>query len=582
MKHVLLATLLAAGLASVHAVETPFTPFKDGHADLSGVSGVARTLLVRAGDSKAWVIHAIADGATDNLAKARLLVYVKSVSKDGTLRAYLSKPITTLEANTPLHQLAASADDPVGTAAIKSADHTQAMVSIPLNAAFITAIKTGNYNGIILEGADGLDAEFGSIEGGHGALLYLDYKAVSEISLSAGLVDSVALLLVTTYKDSLLTQAGLKGDKGDKGDAGPVGPRGLQGPPGIGGNDTAAFQLLQDRGYRARYPFDVVTSTNPRITYDSSGFGSNLTLSQDGVQKLPDAALDFNGSGIVTAPNAVSLNPYREITLMARVRLSPDATPDTQVIISKPGQYELVIVDKNKLKARFKTVLADSGWVGEGLVPAGAWHAVSASYDGQAIRCYVDGVLTFHLPYALGPLATSTSDLHLGARKGTKFGLKGWLDDVAILAYSIGNPDSRNIARVQGHLSTATTPIPGRKVTINKWHEASGLRIGWSDNFRVKGVAQACRWEIMVDEDTCKSGRLVFDKYTGGNMGSPGVTLNELEPASVFGVCRVEKTGPVTITARIIPVPGYNMGTDCNTGFNHQLYSMEVEEVPWN
>jgi hypothetical protein len=177
----LTATFLGACLGVVQALETPYTPFKDGHADISAYNGNARSLEVRAGDSKAWVAHALGDGSGQGLVKARLMVYVKDVIRDGTLRVHLvSDPLSSPENQTRLEQLRTG--DSLGSISLKAADHVQAMVSIPLTAALVEAVKAGKYAGLILDGAHGLDAELGSIEGSRGALLYLDYESVSGVS----------------------------------------------------------------------------------------------------------------------------------------------------------------------------------------------------------------------------------------------------------------------------------------------------------------------------------------------------------------------------------------------------------------
>ena len=81
----------------------------------------------------------------------------------------------------------------------------------------------------------------------------------------------------------------------------------------------------------------------------------------------------------------------------------------------------------------------------------------------------------------------------------------------------------------------------------------------------------------MIDNDTCKvPGRMIYDKYSGGNGAG---ALNELSPTSMFGVCKVEKAGPVLINTRITTVPGYTLAP-CYTGWDASLFSMEVEEVP--
>ena len=180
-----------AGL--IHAVETPYLPYRDGHANSSNYSGIGRTLTVRAGDSKAWVVHALGDGIGDGLIKARLSVYVKDVTRDGSLRVYLASPIKSQENVTRLETL--KNGDSLGTAAVKAVDNVQGMISIGLEGSFIKSVKAGTFSGLILEGADGLDAEIGAIEGSHGAVLYLEY-ATGGAKLDSIVLDSIAARVV--------------------------------------------------------------------------------------------------------------------------------------------------------------------------------------------------------------------------------------------------------------------------------------------------------------------------------------------------------------------------------------------------
>lgn len=481
MKHVLFASVLAS-FGAVQAVETPYTPFKDGFATLSEASGVSRTLMVQAGSSKAWVIHPLSDGSTGSASRARLSVYVKDIRKDGVLRVSVANPFRTPEANTQLRELKSA--DSVGAFTLKANDHIQGMISIALNQAFFRALKDGTYGGLILEGADGLDAELGAIEGGHGALLYLDF-AVGAAGLDSNTVESVAAALAADYKDALRGPAGPKGDKGEpgiagaagaKGDKGDKGDKGEKGDPG---DQAPALQLLTDRGARAHFAFNSFSSSLPRTTPDLSGNGNVLTLSVDGAGRrgisAGDSAVQFTGDGYAIAPDSPSLNPYREITLQARIQLSAGTLPDTQFILSKRNQYEMAIIRdgaKAVLKARFHTVLAAGAWIGGGEVSASdaAWTDVAASYDGRAIRTFINGQQRTYALFANGPLALDTASLFVGAREAgpAKSGLKGTLDEIRILSFTSGAQDS--VGLLPGKVLTsqlALDSVPGLRTALN-------------------------------------------------------------------------------------------------------------------
>lgn len=497
----MLGGLLISIPVAIAALETPYTPYKDGHADVSSYNGSARTLEIRAGDSKGWVVHAVSDGSGQGLLKARLSLFVKDVIRDGTLRINLASSLGYLENQTRLEYLKSS--DSLGSISIRAADHVQGMVSIPLGQALVSAIKDGNYTGLILEGANGLDAELGAIEGGRGALLYLEYEGGT--GMSQALVDTVAKTLAARHAEALRGPTGSQGPAGPQGPAGAVGPQGQAGaigpqgpagaigPQGVKGDkgdkgDAAdqapIFQLLVDRGSRATYEFDGFSSATPRTTPDASGNGNTLTLSTDGVNRIQiapgDSAVQFLGNGYASAANSLSLNPYSGITLTARIRLSLESPPDTQTLVHKQNQYGMAVVkngDKGRLMAWFKTALSEGAWVGAGNLTYGdtSWIDVQVSYDGRAIRAAVNGSQTFQMPYSQGPLALDSNQLYLGAQAGGNHGLKGFLNQVKILGYAKGASDSLSVMPGRAtRAQLALDSVPGLQAALDSKANLSG------------------------------------------------------------------------------------------------------------
>lgn len=640
---------LAFGSLEIGAAETPFTPFKDGYANTSQYIGTSKTLIVRAGDSKGWVAHSLGDSSSVGLSKARLSIYVKDVIKDGTLRVYFATSLNFLENQARYENLKAS--DSAGIINISAARDIQGMVSVPISSAILKKIKDGAFAGFILEGANGLDAEFGAIEGSHGALLYLSYE--NGLALNQAMIDTIAYTVATKHAGQITGAIGTRGPKGDTGAAGPAGPKGDVGPkgdagalgpkgdvgpkgdsgaPGPKGDAGAAgpkgdvgltgskgdagaqglvgdagpkgdvgpkgdpgdqgrqFQILSDRGYRARYEFNKFTGVSAQLSPDSSGFGNELTLS-GGVVRTPvtpgelivkDTALLFDGaSGYASAPHDLSLSPYREISLLARVTITPGAS-DTNTILAKKNQFEMAIIGptgNRNLKCRFKTILGgDWTWIGLGLVGENVWTNVQATYDGTGIRTFVNGVQMSFTRYPNGPLVIDTSTpLYIGAREPNLRGFLGKLDQIRILPFSTGSGDTRNIGRWQGisYDVTDNGALGGRTVNFQKWEAATGLRVTWSDNFRAFGNASSCRWEVLFNDLPCATPMgLVFDKYEGGT------SSNRHDLGTVFGTCFINKTGPIKVSTRVnTPVPGGVVG-DCHTGWWNQLVSFEVEEVP--
>ena len=250
-KRCLPAILIVGNLCvTTHALETPFTPYKDGYANSTAYTGNSRTLIVRS-DSKGWMSHPFPDGSGKGLQGARLQVYVKDVVHDGVLKVYLAPALGALENQTHFSDLVSK--DSVGGVIIKAADHIQHVVEIPLNAAFTKAIQDNAYAGLIFESSGNLDAELGALEGDHGAVILLNYNSSSTVITSNVIsVDSLAKKLFEDHSSELRGPAGtngsnggkgdvgLTGPQGPKGDSGARGPQGIQGIPGVNGKDGAS------------------------------------------------------------------------------------------------------------------------------------------------------------------------------------------------------------------------------------------------------------------------------------------------------------------------------------------------------
>jgi hypothetical protein len=489
------------GILPALSQETPFTPFQDGFATLTTSSGNSRSLTIRDSDARAWVAHAIADSSASQAVNARLLLHVTDVNHPGMLKALLIPTLNGLENQIRYSDLLPKA--PVDTVAKMqvTAENMQGLVSIPLDTTFLSALRKKGETHVILVGSEGLDIEVGSLEGGRGAILYLSYPQTAQMIDH----DLVAATLVANHREvlkgldgvSVKGDSGATGPQGPQGPAGGIGPQGPQGPigpqgptgssgaagkdgrDGKPGDSTLVFQLLQDRGYRAWYPFDRFSSDAKPTTPDASGNGNTMTLSTLGRNPLEvapgDSAIEFLGNGFATARNHLSMSPYREISLSAKVKLSIDSPPDSQTLICKPGQYELAILG-GKLKCRFKTVAGDFSWMGNTSVALGSWASVSASYDGRAIRMAVNGEQVFYQVAPNGPLSLDTSSLVLGARNanGTA-GLRGILDDVKVLSYVSGTQDSLGL--VPGRATMAqlmADSVAGLKALLDTKASLSG------------------------------------------------------------------------------------------------------------
>lgn len=355
-------------------------------------------------------------------------------------------------------------------------------------------------------------------------------------------------------------QNGAMGTKGDRGDQGSGGPSGPAGPAGI--------------GFRASYDVEEGTGTT---TVDGSGNGHVLTLSASGVSWTPlghtGNALLFDGvSGYVSAADTEALNPAEEITLQAWVYQTGNATTNNAVL-SKDGSYGLS-VNNGQVQMGLSTVGVPAfTYTGSGAVPLDTWTQLMATYDGLAIRTFVNGEMTSWAAAPNRRITASTNDLQLGLRQGDTEGFAGRIDEVRVLGLA-RSQESRVIRRWQGTAAddgTDNGALGGRTVTYPKRMAGSGLRVMWSDNFRVFNPNTACTWEVLFNGAVCTNpGSLRFTKY---NQDGP----NRPDPNTVMGTCFGLPAGNIIVTTRVQQFPVYP-GGDCYTGFQ-SLVSLEVEEV---
>jgi hypothetical protein len=143
----------------------------------------------------------------------------------------------------------------------------------------------------------------------------------------------------------------------------------------------------------------------------------------------------------------------------------------------------------------------------------------------------------------------------------------------------VGEALIRKVARSHGVASSVDTdngPISNRTLLFKKTRDDTGLRVAYTDNFRVYGQG-ACRWEIKFDDASCADpGGLSYDAYYGASEG-----INIHRPTSVFGTCFGLPAKEYTLQVHVMPLPaasGQPLG-DCHTGWWQQYYALEAEEV---
>ncbi len=132
----------------------------------------------------------------------------------------------------------------------------------------------------------------------------------------------------------------------------------------------------------------------------------------------------------------------------------------------------------------------------------------------------------------------------------------------------------RTIARAQAYTDDATdVGATNRQVSFTKRFADTAVRVTYSDNLRVAGTAKACRWEVRFDGNPCTNPGGLYTTQYEGNTGS-----NRHDPTAFVATCTVLAAGSHVGRIYVDNAAGYS-GSDCHSGWNSNLWSLEVEEV---
>ncbi len=194
--------------------------------------------------------------------------------------------------------------------------------------------------------------------------------------------------------------------------AGPQGPAGPAGPAGLPGDTGPA--------YFASFDFEQQVGKTA-LVLDASGNGNDLTQNSIGTQitaagHVGNGILLDGSSGYATNTSA-NVNLRESLTVSAWIK--PTTVGGLKCIVSMDGAFAFGL-DGNQVKLLLTTQGATeqvNGWQGVGTVEIGVWTHVMASYDGVAIRTFVNGAMTGYVPFAKGYLNSPAGKvLRIGAR----------------------------------------------------------------------------------------------------------------------------------------------------------------------
>lgn len=201
-------------------------------------------------------------------------------------------------------------------------------------------------------------------------------------------------------------------------------------------------------------------------TSDASGTGNNGTLT--GTSWITTGrfgkALSFNGSSArVTVPDSASLDLTTGMTLEAWVN------PATlggwrDVVFKSVDMYYLMVSSGQSDAPATGGTYCSSPLLGTTPVPLNSWSHLAATYDGAAVRLYVNGVQVASRAQT-GLINVSTASLTIGG--DTTFGqyFQGLIDEVRV--YNRALSASEIQADMNSPVRDTVQPVKPRIVSVN-------------------------------------------------------------------------------------------------------------------
>jgi fibronectin type 3 domain-containing protein len=241
----------------------------------------------------------------------------------------------------------------------------------------------------------------------------------------------------------------------------------------------------------AAYSFDAGTGTT---LADVSGRGHAGTIAGAvwSTAGRNGGALSFDGvNDMVTVADTAALDLTNAMTLEAWVRPSSTNRWRTVALKEQSGALVYSLYSNNNGQRASTNLWLGSGEIearSAGSLPANAWTHLAATYDGAAIRLYVNGALSGSAT-ANGSMPASTGALRIGGNAIWDEFFAGLIDDLRLYNRAL------SITEIQTDMATAVGPPPPTDSqppsppgTLTATGGQSTVTLGWgaaSDNVGV-------------------------------------------------------------------------------------------------
>lgn len=357
------------------SIVTPVFVHKDGDASIVGYTGSDKDIFVDGGSQQnfGWMTFQTQGIDFSRIGSAKLTLYVKSVTRPGTLQVrLLTSEITAPENNVRLSDIPAdvaiTASIALGTADVEK------MIQIDLT----SAVKAGTFKGVALVSNDGLSADFDAREGHLAPMILLTHN-VSDVaskwlsgtgapSASAGKDGDYYLnssngdvsVKSTGAWSLVLNVIGPQGSKGDKGDQGIQGIQGFkgdkgdQGLPGVNGtNGAAGSQGVAGADgksivWKKAWSADSNYSVNDAVSYS----GSSYLATKASLNKVPTDSVAYWSVMASKGDPGVAFDDAQVLTsrTWSSSKINSELTKKVDAVTGKGlSTVDYTTADKNRL-----------------------------------------------------------------------------------------------------------------------------------------------------------------------------------------------------------------------------------------
>ena len=127
---------------------------------------------------------------------------------------------------------------------------------------------------------------------------------------------------------------------------------------------------------------------------------------------------------------------------------------------------------------------------GSAALPTNAWSHLTATYDGSALRLYVNGTLVTTTP-AIGSIIGSASPLRFGGNSGLGEWFQGRLDDIRIYNRTLNAGEIQtDMNTPAGQPAPADVTPPSAPGNLTATGQLGGVRLNWSASTDNVGVTE--------------------------------------------------------------------------------------------